>query len=111
MKTKVAIASGILSLFLLASPILAHDVSSPFSTPRTKHILSNGSLKSCQARETAVKTRMISLVRLAMNTETKFDLIAKRVEDFYTNKVLPTGKTVSNYDTLVKNISDKKDIV
>ncbi len=38
----------------------------------------------------------------------KFDAIAKRVEDYYISKVVPSGKTVTNYDSLVSEIQNKK---
>lgn len=68
----------------------------------------NGQNRSCQARENAIKTRMSHLTLLATNMETKFDSIATRVENFYTNKVVPSGKTVPNYNTLVSNIQTQK---
>lgn len=108
MKTRLAITSSVLALVLLATPVLAQRPS-PFPTPR--HTLSSTSLRSCEARQDAVKNRMDSLVKLVTNMEEKFDAIATRVEDFYTNKVLPTGKTVANYDKLVADISAKKDVV
>lgn len=43
--------------------------------------------------------------------EDKFDRIAKRVENHYTTKVVPSGKTVTNYDGLVADISAKKTTV
>lgn len=72
---------------------------------------SDGKVRACQARQDAIKNRMESLVKMAANMEEKFDSIANRVKDFYTNKVLSTGKTVANYDTLVSNIQTKKDVV
>lgn len=70
-----------------------------------------GKLRSCQARESAVKTRMSHLVQLATNMMNKFDRHATRVETFYTKKVVPSGKTVSNYDSLVADINTKKTAV
>ena len=37
-----------------------------------------------------------------------FDKIATRVKDHYTNTVVPSGKTVSNYSSLVADIAAKK---
>lgn len=67
-------------------------------------------LKSCQARESVIKTRMDNLTRLTLNIEDVFNKIAMRVEDFYTNKILPSGKSVPNYDALVSDIAAKKGI-
>lgn len=38
----------------------------------------------------------------------KFDAIAGRVEEYYTAKVIPSGKTVANYGSLVADIQTKK---
>lgn len=68
----------------------------------------NGKMQACQARENAIKQRSSQLVRLVTNMESKFDSIAKRVENYYTLKVVPSGKTVSNYNSLVADIQTKK---
>lgn len=70
--------------------------------------LQSGKLQSCQARENAIKTRSTHLVQLVTNMESKFDAIAKRIEDYYTSKAVPSGKTVANYDSLVSDIQTKK---
>lgn len=43
--------------------------------------------------------------------EDKFDRIAKRVENHYTTKVIPSGKSAANYDGLVADIATKKTAV
>ena len=65
----------------------------------------------CQARESAIKTRMTQLTQLVATMEKAFDAIEKRVETFYSDKVLPSGKVVSNYDTLVSDAKSKKALV
>ena len=65
-------------------------------------------LKVCQTKEKVIKNRLESLTRLVTNQQTKFDKIATRVENFYTAKVLPTGKTLANYDALAADIDAKK---
>ena len=40
--------------------------------------------------------------------QVKFDAIAQRVETYYTSKVVPSGKTVANYDNLVADVQSKK---
>lgn len=108
-KTKVFFLSLLLSSFLLASPVLAQGAT-PSAAPVGRR-LGEVALRSCQAREEAVKNRMTSLTNLVSNIEKVFDSIAARVEAFYSDKVVPSGKTVSNYDTLVADISTKKGIV
>lgn len=70
-----------------------------------------GKIKACQAREESIKTRMTHLTNLATTMETKFATISARVEDYYTSKVVPSGKTVSNYDNLVAAIATQKTAV
>ncbi len=66
-----------------------------------------GKLRSCQAKETNIKTRMENLTRLANNMLNVFSSIAQRVETFYLSKVIPSGKTVTNYDALVTDTQTK----
>jgi len=70
-----------------------------------------GSMQACQVHEASIKTRMTHLTDLVTNMESKFDSIATRVERYYTNKVVPSGKTIPNYDTLVAAITTKKTAV
>jgi len=73
--------------------------------------LTEAKLKACQARENAIQKRSTHLVTLVTTMESKFDAIAARVEDYYTSKVVLSGKTVVNYDTLVADIQTKKNAV
>lgn len=116
MKTKITYSIFILSFFLLATPTLALGRpsygASPTNLPSPAGIrLTEAKLKSCQARQASISKRMERLLALATTMEAKFDAIAKRVQDYYTEKVLPNGKTVANYDTLVSTIQTKKDAV
>lgn len=63
-----------------------------------------GKLKSCQAREAAIKTRSENLTEFATRLIATFDKIAARVEEFYATK----GLSVSNYSTLVADVAAKK---
>lgn len=73
--------------------------------------LTEAKLKACQAREKAIKKRTEQLVKLATTMQEKFDAIAGRVQEYYTSKVIPSGKTVANYDSLVADIQAKKGAV
>lgn len=110
MKTKIALTALVLSFVLFAAPAVAKGQPSPLPTPRASG-LAQGRVRACQAIESGVKNRMQSLVNLATNIENVFNSIATRVETYYTGKVVPSGKTVSSYDTLVANISTKKGVV
>lgn len=68
-------------------------------------------LKVCQNKQNAIKQRSDQLTKMAENMIETFDQIADRVEQYYTSKVVPSGKTVSNYNDLVTDIAAKKEIV
>lgn len=70
--------------------------------------LTESKLKACQNRENAIQTRSKQLIKMAENMLTTFDKIVSRAEEYYTSKVVPSGKTVSNYDALVADIATKK---
>ncbi len=65
-------------------------------------------LKVCQTKEKVLGNRLGSLTRMTENMLEKFDRIAIRVKEFYTNKVVTAGGSVSNYDALVADIDVKK---
>lgn len=73
--------------------------------------LSERKLRACGVREGAIKNRLSSLSKLVENIESNFDKIAARVENYYTNKLVPKGKTVANYNDLVADIQTKKTAV
>ena len=73
--------------------------------------LEGAKLRACQARENAIKTRSERLTKLATTMQEKFDAIAKRVEDYYTSKLVPDGMTVPDYDALVADVQTKKTAV
>lgn len=73
--------------------------------------VSEARMRACEARQDAVTNRMTSLVRFSNNMLEKFNAISLRVQQFYTDKVLPTGATVANYDALLSDVADKKAVV
>lgn len=106
-KSSVLPLTIVASTLIFASTVLAVDVVKP-SVARSSQASSQGMLKACQARESAIKTRMTHLTQLATNMMNNFDKHASRVEKYYTTKVVLSGKTVSNYDSLVSDINTKK---
>lgn len=64
--------------------------------------------RSCKAKEALIKNLLDKVVSRVNSALTKFDSITSRVKDYYTNKVVPSGKTVPNYENLVADIQDKK---
>lgn len=83
----------------------------PTGQTRVEERLTETKLKVCQNREAAIQQRSTRLVKATENMLTKFDQIASRVKQYYTNKVIPSGKTVAGYDALVAEISAKKKVV
>lgn len=123
MKTKFIALAVVLAVGLFAyklPPVYAEDgtgsgTSRPFfgtpsASPRVRGLdrLEDKRLKFCQNHEAEIGKRMSSLIKLVTNMLTKFDAIATRVEDYYNNKVVPSGKTVPNYTALVADIATKK---
>ncbi len=70
--------------------------------------LSQGKLKACEARERNIRNRSEKLATSSAKMAEKFAKISLRVQQFYTDKVLPSGKTVANYDELVASSEAKK---
>lgn len=109
MKRYIQAGIALSFLALLAFPVAA--VGRPQSIAQQtgeQPTSASGKLRSCQVREAAIKRRMEHLVRLATNMENTFDRHAQGVENFYTTKVVPSGKTVTNYSALVSDIAVKK---
>ena len=78
-----------LGILIIASP--AYAAANPIAT-RSNEL----KVKACQAREQIIKVRMNSLLNMVNNMEVVFNDIAMRVEQFYQNKVVASGKSVSN---------------
>lgn len=89
----------------------ALSVESAANKTKAAEKLTEAKLKICQNKKAAIDKRNNQLLRTANNMLTKFSQIADRVENYYTNKVVPGGKTVSNYDSLVAEITSKKSSV
>lgn len=129
MKNKILLISLVLSFVLLASPALAvgkpntilgkpSKVGSTAAAGRPSGLptqaqnrLTEAKLKTCQAKENSIKTRFEHLNQLVTTMEEKFDAIAGRIEEYYTTNVVPSRKTVSNYDSLVADIAASKTTV
>jgi len=104
--------SGFFLFLILVSPALATKPENiavgTGNSKRPSALVTTAKMKSCQARESAVKIRMTQLTKLVTTMETTFDKIAERVQKYYTDKVLPSGRSLTGYDTLVNNISTQK---
>lgn len=99
----------LLTLFLitlsLASPTQTFAKNQAMNSREPRE---DGRIRSCAAREKTLTTRMARLTNLATNMMTKFDGHVERIEKHYTTKILPKGAELSNYESLLANIKDKK---
>ena len=125
MKIKILPVFLVLSFVLLVTPVFAIGkpdtlpgrpsgtvAGKPYGLPaQAQTRLTDAKLKACQARENAITKRMTRLTELVMTIEGQFDAITQRTEEYYTSKVVPSGKTVTNHDTLVADIQTKKTAV
>lgn len=73
--------------------------------------LTEAKLKVCQNKEASIQKRNDALTKMANTMLTKFDSIAARVEIYYTDKAVASGKTISNYDALLVEIAAKRSAV
>ncbi len=62
-------------------------------------------IRACEARQANITKRSEQIVRRATNQLDVFAKIAQRVQEFYQNKLVPQGKIVTNYDSLVADIA------
>jgi hypothetical protein len=116
MKRSKFMQGGLLLLVLVLSTAGTFAQASPTSTPsaaasaraQATTRLADAKLKACQSREAAIQKRSDQLVKLAMTMQDKFTAITMRVKTYYTDTVIPSGKTVSNYDTLIADIATKQ---
>lgn len=70
--------------------------------------LEGNKLKACESIEKVLTNRSSHLVDLVSKMEKVFTSIALGVENYYINKVVPTGVTLPNYDALVADITTKQ---
>ncbi len=106
----------LISVFVFASLVLAINPQAANSQAQNvatrsaigKEKLAAAKLIVCQKMEAAIQKRSTKMADRSANMEKVFDSIAARVEVYYTNTLLPKGKTVTNYDSLVADIATKK---
>ncbi len=77
----------------------------------TRQKLDEVKLRVCLQRQEGLLKRSEQLTKNALTQQEKFDAVVLRVTDFYTSKVVPSGKIVTNYNGLVSNIGVKKSAV
>ena len=79
----------------------ASSAQSAAGNAKTNPGLTQARINVCQKRQAAINNIMSRIDTRAQNQSTLFNDIAQKVEAFYTT----SGKTVSNYSTLVANIN------
>lgn len=73
-----------------------------------KDALSDAKVAVCQTRQTGIQNRSASIVKRAQNQIDVFSKIAQRVQQYYNEKLLPSGKVVPNYSSLLADIATKE---
>jgi len=65
-------------------------------------------IKLCEAHVKVAKLREAALAKRASNMQTRLDKIVTMVEAYYTNKLVPEGKSLATYNSLVSDVATKK---
>lgn len=99
LKFVTTISLSLFLAFISISPALAQGRQSQRPSPSV-----TPKLQACQAKEASLKTRSGNLNRMAANMLDQFDVIAKRVQDYYVR----SGKSVASYDSLVDVMATKR---
>lgn len=80
-------------------------------TALLKEKLEDKKLQVCENRQDQVKKRSQQTAERAERQLNNFSAIAERVDNFYSNKLIPRGVTVASYSALKANIAAKKLVV
>ncbi len=114
----LALSVAFAVIYLIFVPHTFAQVATPTPSPRTtiggelrgfnRAVRDANKIKVCQTHERNIKNRADHLQNLVDRMFTNFDRIATRVENYYTQKLVPQGKTLSNYNVLVSDIATKK---
>ena len=113
-KKQFSVFLGLFLLFLLLAPSVLAVSGKPKATGKPIGVGNTkveGRLRACQAKQQGIIKRMDQLEKMAENMLEKFSAIQDRVVQYYNEKVVPSGKTVANYDTLIAEIQTKKTAV
>jgi len=64
-------------------------------------------VRACEARQTNITNRSGKIAKRAATQLDVFAKIAQRVQEFYQERLVPQGKIVANYDSLIADIASK----
>lgn len=87
------------------------NVKMPIQKVGVGKTLVEAKMTSCLARQAAIKNQMATLINLTTKMENQFDTIAQRAVDYYNTSVVPSGKSVGNYDALITDIQTRKETI
>lgn len=73
--------------------------------------LQGSKLQACQSLASSVTTRSNHLVDLVTQQVKTFNGIALGIEQYYLKNVVPTGAILTNYDSLVADITTKQNVI
>ena len=76
--------------------------------PFGKARLEEAKLRICRLREKHIVNRSNQMIRHANRMAEVFDSIATRIKNYYLTRLVPQGKTLPNYDSLVLDIQTNK---
>lgn len=103
---KIIISSIVFSLIYF---LLVGDVFAQSTSPTPKQARRDAQkVKVCQVHEKTIEKRFSNLSELVKKMVSKFDAISTRVQMRYTERLVPAGKTINNYDDLLTDITAKK---
>ncbi len=102
---------GLFVVFAVIYLIFVPHTFAQTTTPSPTTVRGENKIKVCQTHERNIKNRSDHLQSLVNKMLTNFDKSATRIENYYTQKLVPQGKTLSNYDSLVADIAAKKALV
>lgn len=64
-------------------------------------------LQACEVHRKVINLRQTNIVTHTKNVQDRLGKLVVAVENFYTQKLVPQGKTVANYDALVADVNAK----
>src|SRR3989344_5459488 len=70
--------------------------------------LEENKIRLCQVKEKVITNRSNNMIRHANRMLEVFDSIATRIKNYYLTRLVPQGKTLPNYDSLVLDIQTNK---
>lgn len=110
-KNKPRSQQGIREIDVSPSPAPSGSPSPDVSASPSPRRGAPGKLRACEAHMRSIQRRSEHLVRMATKMLTVFAKITQRVQEYYTTVVLPSGRSVANYDALLADIVAKRGAV